>query len=196
MTLLSRVMWLLLVIYTLFYVVFFGFQSALIPQLFNGQADIFSSSFFNLMGVVPIVFLMYATLNQRKNRWSWLPYAGGFFGGAYSVLLGRLSWIAIRKPLHMIQKIILLISIFACMWLYGYAWFFGNPITYFSLFFSDALVGIMTVDFLILWIWSILLAKHHYRQWFWAFIPMIGFAGLMLLATIHIHPKDELIDNQ
>jgi uncharacterized membrane protein YjjP (DUF1212 family) len=68
MTLLSRVMWLLLVIYTLFYVVFFGFQSALIPQLFNGQADIFSSSFFNLMGVVPIVFLMYATLNQRNNR--------------------------------------------------------------------------------------------------------------------------------
>lgn len=195
MTFLSRLLWLILVLYTLFYIVFFGIQSSLTPQLLSGQGDIFSSSFFNLMGIVPIIFLMYATLNQRKDRWGWLPYAGGFVGGAYTVLFGKLSIISKRKALHIIQKVILFISILSCIWLYGYAWFFGHPMTYFSLFFSDALVGIMTVDFLILWIWSIFLAKHHYRQWYWAFIPMIGFAGLMLIATIQIHAKDNLIDN-
>jgi hypothetical protein len=192
----SRIIWLALVTYTLLYLFFFGFQSPLLTQLINGEADMFSSSFFNVMGIVPIIFLMYAFLNQSKRKWQWLPYAFGFFAGAYSVLFGQVSQIQKQSSIRLIRTLLLVLSILGLTWFYINGWFFGRPSAYFELFFEDALVGIMTIDFLVLYAWSILLAKHHYQAWYWAWIPMIGFAGLMLIARVRIHPKDQLLNHQ
>ncbi len=191
----SRIIWLALVLYTLLYVSFFGFQSPLLTRLINGEADIFSSSFFNVMGIVPMIYLMYASLNQTKRRWHWLPYAFGFFAGAYSVLFGQVSQIQKQSSPRLIQTLLLGLSIFGLAWFYINGWLFGRPSAYFELFFEDALVGIMTIDFLVLYAWSILLAKHHFQTWYWSWIPMIGFAGLMLIARVRNHPKDQLLNH-
>ncbi|MEY3609891.1 MAG: hypothetical protein RLZZ264_412, partial [Bacillota bacterium] len=57
----------------------------------------------------------------------------------------------------------------------------GHPSLFFNQFFQDSLVGIMTIDFLVLYGWSIYRSKQLFTQWYIAFIPIIGFGLLMLL---------------
>jgi hypothetical protein len=60
--------------------------------------------------------------------------------------------------------------------------------TYFSLIFQDALVGIMTIDFLVLFIWSIVLSKSRYQLWWLSFLPMVGFGLLLLIEDNAVKP--------
>jgi hypothetical protein len=63
------------------------------------------------------------------------------------------------------------------------AFILGQPSVYFQLFFQDALVGIMTVDALILYAWTILRAKTISPYWYWSFFPVIGFGIVLWLAN-------------
>jgi hypothetical protein len=63
-----------------------------------------------------------------------------------------------------------------------------NPSVYFSQFFQDAMVGIMTVDFFILYLWTMVLAKSRYQAWWLSLIPMIGFGLLILFEDKLVKP--------
>jgi hypothetical protein len=63
-----------------------------------------------------------------------------------------------------------------------------NPNVYFSQFFQDAMVGIMTVDFFILYLWTMVLAKSRYQAWWLSLIPMIGFGLLILFEDKLVKP--------
>jgi hypothetical protein len=39
----------------------------------------------------------------------------------------------------------------------------------------------MTMDFLVLYLWSLYRSKQLFRYWYLSFIPMVGFGLLMLL---------------
>ena len=173
-------LWIFFVIYTLGYVLFFGFNSPLLSSLLTGEADVFSTSFFNLMGLVPMYFLLDASFDLGRSRRSWLPLWLGFGLGAYSTLWGYRRDSKGRRHPSFVIKILIGGLLLATGWMYGQMIFFSDPSLYFSLFFSDGLVGIMTVDFLVLYVWTIILAKQNYASWWLSFLPMIGFGILML----------------
>jgi hypothetical protein len=176
----ALLLWGFLVVYTLGYLFIFGFNSALLSSLLSGEADLFSTSFFNLMGLVPIYFLLDASLDQCRSPRSWVALWLGFGLGAYSTLWGYRHQNQGRRNLNLLTVILLGGLIIGTGWMYVQMIGFADPRTYFSLFFIDSLVGIMTVDFLVLYGWTILLAKRNYPHWWVSFLPMIGFGILML----------------
>jgi hypothetical protein len=180
MTYSSILLWLIFVIYSLTYGLLFGLNSVLLPQLLQGQADGFSSFFFNWMGLVPFYFLVDASLDQDRPRRSWVPLGLGFFLGAYSTLWGYRKLTGKRKKLTLIKKIILISLLLTSAWLISDALINTDSSYYFSNFFQDSLVGIMTIDFLVLYLWSLVIAQSRYQSWWLAFIPMVGF-GLLIL---------------
>jgi hypothetical protein len=184
----SLVLWIVFVSYSTIYVFTFGLSSELLPNLLLGQADAFSTLFFNWMGLVPFYFLVDASLDKQRPWISWLPLLFGFFLGAYSTLWGYQHLTGNRNKLTMIKKILLLILLITSSWMLINAVFITNSTTYFSLFFQDALVGVMTIDFLILYIWSILLASSRYRLWWLSFLPMVGFGLLLLIEDNAVKP--------
>lgn len=46
----------------------------------------------------------------------------------------------------------------------------------------------MTIDFLILYTWSVILAKSRYHHWSLALIPMVGFGLLILFEDRSLKP--------
>jgi hypothetical protein len=185
----SLFLWILLVSYTLIYGFSFGFNSELLPQLFQGQADGFSTIFFNWMGLVPFYFLIDASLDQDRPLVSWIPLGLGFALGAYSALWGYRNLTGKRLLLTLFKRIILSILLIGSGWLWIDAIINTNPSIYFSHFFHDAMVGIMTVDFLILYGWSLVLAKSRYQAWWLSLIPMIGFGLLILFEDKLLKPS-------
>jgi hypothetical protein len=189
MKLSSGLLWLVLVIYTFIYGFSFGFSSELLPQLLQGQADGFSTFFFNWMGLVPIYFLLDASLDENRPLVSWIPLGLGFGLGAYSALWGYHRLTGKRLTSTFIKKMILLLLLIASGWLWIDAMINTNPSNYFSQFFQDAMVGIMTVDFFILYLWTLVLAKSRYQAWWLALIPMIGFGLLILFEDKLVKPS-------
>lgn len=181
-------LWLILVIYTIVYGFAFGFNSELLPQLLQGQADGFSTFFFNWMGLVPIYFLLDAALDKDRPLVSWIPLGLSFILGAYATLWGYHHLTGYRLKSTLIKKIILSLLLMASGWLWMDAIINSNPSIYFSQFFQDAMVGIMTVDFFILYLWSLVLATSRYQTWWPALIPMIGFGFLILFEDKLVKP--------
>jgi hypothetical protein len=182
-------LWVVLIVYTVIYISFFGFNSNLLPQLLQGQADGFSTFFFNWMGLVPFYFLIDASLDQDRPLVSWIPLGLGFGLGAYSALWGYRNLTGKRLLLTLFKRIILLMLLIGSGWLWIDAIINTNPSVYFSHFFHDAMVGIMTVDFLILYGWSVVLAKSRYQAWWLALIPIIGFGLLILFEDKLLKPS-------
>lgn len=184
----SLKLWIGLVSYTILYSVFFGRDGSLLPLMIQGTADPFAQNFFNLMGLVPFYFLFDYGLNIQKTKTNYLPFILGFFGGAYALLLGytRITTLANRvKRWHKVLLVILMLSTFSVMIL---GFLTGNPQVYMAAFFADPMVGIMLIDFLILYTWSILRAYQQYKDWYISFIPFLGFGILMLRSNRRQQP--------
>jgi hypothetical protein len=174
-------LWVSLVVYTLIYVLFIQSESNILMDILSGVADPFASSFFNLMGLVPLYFLLDYLCFQSHSKWGILPYLFGFVGGAFSILLGyKVSNVTQRSIKKWVNLLIIILMIFTGL-TFLQAFLQGNPSQFFSQFFQDSLVGIMTIDFLVLYGWSIYRSKQLFPQWYVAFIPIIGFGLLMLL---------------
>lgn len=180
-------LWLSLVIYTLFYVLIIQSQSTILIDIINGVADPFAFNFFNLMGLVPLYFLVDYIFFQSHSKLGILPYLLGFVGGAFSILLGyKGSQITKRSMKKWVQLLMMILILFTGLtFLQGFIQ--GQPSLFFNQFFQDSLVGIMTVDFLVLYGWSIYRSKQLFPQWYVAFIPIIGFGLLMLFNQINKH---------
>jgi hypothetical protein len=188
MKLYSLLLWIFFVLYSLIYIFTFGFNSDLFSNLLTGQADGFSTLFFNWMGLVPLYFLMDASLDKNRPWVSWIPLLFGFLLGAYSTLWGYQNLTGNRNKLTILKRILLSILLITSGWMLVNAVILIHSTTYFSLFFVDALVGIMTIDFLVLFIWSIVLSKSRYRFWWLSFLPMVGFGLLLLIEGNAVKP--------
>ena len=134
----SFALWLILVIYTIIYGFFFGFNSELLPELLQGQADGFSTFFFNWMGLVPIYFLLDAALDKDRPLVSWIPLGLSFALGAYATLWGYQHLSGMRLKLTIIKKTMLMLLLIGSGWLWIDAMIQTNPSVYFSQFFQDA----------------------------------------------------------
>ncbi|MGA0875782.1 MAG: hypothetical protein ACO3QN_02180 [Bacilli bacterium] len=176
----SFILWLVLVIYTIIYSLFFGREGTLLPLMIQGTADPFAQNFFNLMGLVPGYFLLDFLLNIQKNKFNFLPFIFGFFGGAYAILLGYMKHQPKVKPLKRWHKMLLVILMMSTLTVMILGFLNGQPQVYLEAFFTDPMVGIMLIDFFVLYTWSIIRAYQRYHYWYVSFIPMVGFGMLML----------------
>ena len=177
-------LWLTLVLYTIFYLGFFGGQSSLLNEILSGSADIFASSFFNLMGLVPLYFLIDYLFFFQRTKMGIFPFIFGFLGGAFSILLGYRQTIFAKSKMAYWMKILIGVLIVLTTFIIIQGFYLGKPELYFSVYFADSLVGIMTVDFLILYVWSVYLAKQRFHHWYIAFVPMIGYGLSIMLFDI------------
>ncbi|MEY3431105.1 MAG: hypothetical protein RIS53_3 [Bacillota bacterium] len=173
-------LWLSLVTYTSIYILFFASESIAFISIINGNADPFLLQFFNLMGLVPFYFLSDYLCFQIRTKFGILPFLFGFFGGAFTILIGYKHTAFMQKPVPKLMKILLAILMFCTAFIMIQGFLQGNATLYFRAFFEDALVGIMTMDFLVLYAWSIYRSRQLFRTWYLAFIPMVGFGWLML----------------
>ncbi len=178
-------LWFGLVIYTLIYILWIQSTSILLLEIINGEANPFASQFFNLMGLVPCYFLMDYLYFQNHSKTGIIFFLFGFLGGAFSILLGYHAPHSIRRPMPWWVQGLLLLLILLTTTLIIQGFWQGDPSLYFRHFFQDSLIGIMTVDFLVLYVWSIYRAKQLFDHWKLAFVPIIGFGILMLLDQRH-----------
>lgn len=174
-------LWVGLVVYTTFYVLFIQRESFILTAILNNEADPFASHFFNLMGLVPFYFLLDYMFFQVHKKYRLLAYLLGFVGGAFSILLGYTGVSNSTKSINRWIKVLIGILIIFSGFTFMQAFSQGNPHLFFSEFLDDALVGIMTIDFLVLYGWSIYRSNQLFQHWYLAMVPMIGFGLLMLL---------------
>lgn len=188
----AKRLWVVLVVYTVTYGILFDFQSDLLPFLLSGNAPMFATQFFNLMGLVPIYFILdYVRFRQKSFKKS-LPFFLGFLGGAYAILIGY--WGEKDLPVTTNQKprwwyqgmIVVLLLVTLLTMMNGILSNTGGD--YFQEFFSDSLVGIMTVDFLVLYGWSIVRSKQISTYWWLSFLPMLGFGIVLILGQPRRQP--------
>jgi len=180
--------WSSLVVYTILYGIIYGFNSPLLIRLLNGEGDPFSQQFFNLMGLFPLYFLFDFAQSSPPKKWRIIPFLGGFLGGAYVILFGYMQPVSVLKRRSWIYSFLLWVVIIMTGWVMLQAFILGQPSVYFRLFFQDALVGIMTVDALVLYGWTIIRAKTISPYWYWSFFPVIGF-GVVLWLTNRRQPS-------
>ncbi len=174
-------LWLSLILYTSIYILFIHRESLALIAILNGNADPFLLQFFNVMGLVPFYFLYDYLYFQTRSKFGILPFLFGFLGGAFTILIGYQQSAFIQRPKARYMQFLLSIIILLTSLIMIQAFWQGNAYLYFRVFFQDSLVGIMTIDFLVLYIWSIYRSRQLFRPWYLAFVPMVGFGLLMLL---------------
>jgi hypothetical protein len=182
-------LWIALVVYTILYILFAAPTGMLLNDLIAQSADSFSTAFFNIMGFIPLLFLLDYFL-QSKLTIKAIPFIFGFFMGAYSILLGffflnskartnrkKQWWTVIVLPLSLILI---------------YPLLFSSSTDYFSRFLTDALVGIMTIDALMFYILMIIRSYQLQPKIGWlGWIPVIGYSTVLVLRYLNIQPINQ-----
>ena len=167
--------------YTIVYAIFFGFASPLLPSLMNQTADRFALGFFNIMGIFPLLFLVDGLEHYSLKTWKSMFLFLGFLTGAYGITV----FFLLSKPLKQrtfkpffdgLVGFSLALLLAAVVLLFQ-----GNPGLFFIQWTQDAMVGIMSIDFLALYVLSLyqLYHVHHVKKWGYA-IPLFGFAFYLI----------------
>jgi hypothetical protein len=169
--------WILLVIYSALHLLTNGRFSVDIAGLVTFTEEPYAVALFNLMGVFPLFFLLEAIAFGHKGKTIGL-HALGFAFGAFALLpltRDRHERIRITPVIRSIAAVGTLVA----GGLVAYAFRFGSWTAFWTLFMSDSLIHIMTIDFIALYWLSI---RNTYRLFgFWpvACLPVIGPLALL-----------------
>lgn len=181
-------LWVVLLLYTLFYLAMFQPSGTLLTDLINQSADPFALNFFNLMGLIPLLFLIDGLTEGKQAWYTYVLFALGMFGGAYVLLLGYMTLKSNSKKSNGLALVVFAMAIIAFI-LINQALTLGNPTLYFQAFTEDAMVGIMFVDFLFFYTIMILRGTYLNKKWgYILYIPIFGFA-LVLIEKLRQLPR-------
>jgi hypothetical protein len=173
-------LWIVLVVYTIFYLAIFQPSGTLLIDLINQNADPFALNFFNLMGLIPLFFLIDGLTEGKQAWYTYVLFAFGMLGGAYVLLLGYMTLQSNTKKSNVLAVVVLAMAVLAFL-LISQALTLGDPSLYFSQFTTDAMVGIMFVDFLFFYSIMILRGTYLNKKWgYILYIPIFGFALTVL----------------
>lgn len=149
--------WVFLVGYGLIYSLFFNPGSTFLADLFSGNADPLAFMVFNLLGMIPLAFLLYFRQYYTLKWFHYLFLLGSFgFGGFATGAI--FIWMPEEKPVQENQRV-LIAGLVITMAVIIYGLFFGSLSAYAEAFRNDAFVHVMTVDFFVLWIFYLALPK-------------------------------------
>ncbi|MYL34605.1 hypothetical protein GLW08_14140 [Pontibacillus yanchengensis] len=192
--------WILFISYALFLAPINEGDYSFLNQMFSLQyTDPLLISVFTLLGIWPIVYCILLLENDRASIKAW-PFAlGSFVLGAFSLLPYFVFHIEKRRVKNRTPKqvqailsnrglYILLLLLTILVMAFGI--YFGNVQVYAQAFMQSRFVHVMTIDFAVLTLLSMLGIAHHAyylherskRLWWLGIIPIIG-ALLYLLIT-------------
>lgn len=167
---------------TLWFVITKGTESPFYKALLKGQADPFGFMMFTLMGFYPLSFLFSNFILKRKlTTLDFILVGLSFFFGAFALYPSyfkayeRKEWTTSIKPTFFVW-----IGLGLTLMLMVYGMMLGETQTFTDAFANDALIHIMTLDFIALTILSILIAREHTRFWKWTLIPLVGWWAILL----------------
>ena len=172
-------LWIGLVVYTVTYLLIYQPQGTLLARMINQTADPFALSFFNLMGIIPFLFMIDGFFHGKQPWYTYLLFLFSLAGGAYVLILGYLTF----KPLSTIHRRLSYASLFLgtvglILILTGFI--IGQPLAFVMEWTNDAMVGIMTVDFFVLY--GVMIVRGfelNKKQGWLSFIPVLGFSYLL-----------------
>lgn len=169
-------LWIVLILLTVVTVFIGSFSFERIIQTLLFEEDPALSIMFLFMGIFPFVFLYSAWLFQVPLSPSdWLNMWLGFIVGSFAVVpvLTRMQQFQRRSFAYDRTMWTALILFTGLLTLSGLIK--GNPFYIIDLLFVDSFVTIMTFDYLVFYIASIVLAfRTSYRPW-WSLIPLVGY---------------------
>ena len=169
--------WILLVIYSVTHLLTNGHFSVDIVGLFTFTEEPYAVALFNLMGVFPLFFLLQAIASGQKGKTIGL-HALGFAFGAFALLpltRDRHERMRITPVIRSIAAVATLVA----GGLLFYAFRFGSWANFRTLFLSDSLIHIMTIDFIALYWLSLGNTYRLFRFWPFACLPVIGPLALL-----------------
>ena len=172
-------LWVGLIGWSVFYNAFITTQSTYLNEYFANELDGFSVAIFNVMGFFPLLFILDGFLYHRFNRLKWLLWTSFVLGGfvVFPVyLFGRSSRRSFTGNVRSITLVIYWLTTFVSGYFLWTLWSTLDNTTYFDRLFSDVFIGIMTIDFLVLYALSIVRSGTVSPRWSWlSLIPLVGF---------------------
>mgnify|MGYP001068707648 CR=1 FL=1 len=180
MRLTVKVLWLLLILYTLIHLSFFNQGMSKLVDLMRFDADPLIIMVFNLMGLIPLAFLIYALiLNVPRKHYVLIGL--GFLTGAFS-LAGFLLLHAESpvKKQTMITKCLSYFGLIGSMIIIVYGVIYGDIRAYYEAFLTDSFIHIMTIDFIVLNVLLIITMRKHHLNPFIEWVPVVGFYQWLL----------------
>ncbi|MDY3195720.1 MAG: hypothetical protein RBQ95_02565 [Paracholeplasma sp.] len=169
----------LLVSYSLMHLIFFFSTSSVLVDILKMEADPLVFTVFNLMGLFPLSFLLYALFYETIEKKEYPYFILSFMLGAFALT----PYFIKRKEVPSVTKnrpraFLLVIGVMSLL-LIIYGVILGRVSEYSRAFMSDSFVHIMTFDFLFMIGLSVYLMYPIKKHWYLAFIPVVGFYYLL-----------------
>ncbi|MGB8000254.1 MAG: hypothetical protein WCF60_09245 [Anaerobacillus sp.] len=138
---------------------------------------------FSLLGVFPVVFAILLLQDDRGSVPAWPFVLGSFAFGAFSLLpyfilnsnMARSNRTPDKVAQFLQSKGLLVVLILLTLFLFGYGILAGEPDVYKTAFGESNFVHVMTIDFVVLTMLSVIaLYDRNHRNAFVGLIPIIG----------------------
>lgn len=149
--------WAFLMVYGIYYSIFVNPGSTFLADLFQGNADPFAFMMFNLLGMIPLAFVVYFTQYYALKWFHYVILFSSFAFGGFG--LGLIFFVfPEEKPLKENTRLAVAgLVITVAVLFYGLG--FGSITSYVESFRGDTFIHVMTVDFFVLFIFYLALPK-------------------------------------
>ncbi len=175
------VAYVLLIFYTLVHLLTNFMNQDILMRLLNMQADPLIFAVFNLLGLFPLAFLMFAFATHKLNKLDYIPLLlafglGGFANTPFFIYkdIKSMRYIKYFKALSVIAIIFTIIAILSGL-------IFGSTSIYIDAFLNDSFVHIMTIDFLFMVTISPLILKPVTKYYLLGLLPIIGIFVVLMI---------------
>lgn len=173
------VLYLLLIIYSLFHLITNFSDGGMLQGLIQNEGDPYLIMVFNLLGLFPLAFILYGLKYLKMSKFDWTFLGLGFMLGGFMLTVPFLKSELKPKPVSKKTHVVALVGMILSILIIGYGVILGDFNAYLDAFNSDSFVHIMTIDFFFLYGLSVYLASKSLKPWGIAFIPVIGFYYLL-----------------
>jgi hypothetical protein len=171
----------LLIFYTLVHLFTNFMNQDVLNSIINMQVDPLIFAVFNLLGIFPFAFLMFAFATNKLNKIDYLPLLlafglGGFANTPFFIYkdIRKIRYIKYFNVLATIGVILTFITILSGL-------MFGSITIYRDTFLNDSFVHIMTIDFLFMIIISPLILKPVSNYYLLGLLPIIGIFAVIFI---------------
>ncbi|CDR30328.1 Uncharacterised protein [Acholeplasma oculi] len=166
--------YMILIIYTIVHLTFNFSNGNILINIFMLQVDPLILAVFNMLGLFPLAFILFAFTTNKLNKLDFVPLLFGFVLGGFAStpyfiykekpLFRKIKWF---KEIALVGMIMTFFTILGGLLM-------GNIHAYIDAFLNDSFVHIMTIDFIFMVFISPLILKPISKYYLLGLIPIIG----------------------
>lgn len=153
--------------------------TSLLQDMIQLDADPSLLMVFNLLGLFPLAFLLFGIQFLPMTLQDKIFLGLGFGLGGFILTVPFIKNELSPRPVSQKVHLGALFGLIGAVATLGYGLILGDLDSYMNAFIADSFVHIMTIDFLFLYLLSILLSRQVFKQYWLSFIPVIGFFYLI-----------------